>query len=92
MPTLVQNTKSKKWGVKLEKSGAQYSSIHLLFFAFRAHFHVFCDKRIAGLKVALFFYGINKTQNLHEMRKVYSECFVFHGVFCEKHSRNAKNV
>ncbi len=31
----------------------------------------------------LFFCGINKTQNLHELQKVYSECFVFCGVFCE---------
>ncbi len=31
----------------------------------------------------LFFRGINETQNLSEMRKVYSECFAFCGVFCE---------
>ncbi len=30
------------------------------------------------------FRNINKTQNLHEIRKVYSECFVFQGVFREK--------
>ncbi len=36
-------------------------------------------KRFYGL----FFCDINKTQNLHEMRKVYSECFVFCGVFCK---------
>ncbi len=29
----------------------------------------------------LFFRCINKTRNLHEVRKVYSECFVFRGVF-----------
>ncbi len=32
----------------------------------------------------LFFRGINKTRNSHEIRKVYSECFIFCGVFCEK--------
>ncbi len=31
----------------------------------------------------LFFRGINKTRNSHEIRKVYSECFVFCGVFRE---------
>ncbi len=31
----------------------------------------------------LFFRGTNKTRNSHEMRKVYSECFVFCGVFHE---------
>ncbi len=28
-----------------------------------------------------FFRGINKTRNLHEIQKVYSECFVFCDVF-----------
>ncbi len=36
-------------------------------------------KRFRGL----FFRGINKIRNLHEIRKVYSECFIFHGMFCE---------
>ncbi len=36
------------------------------------------------------FCGINKTRNSHEMRKVYSECFLFHCVFREKHLWNAK--
>ncbi len=31
----------------------------------------------------LFFCGINKTQNAHEIQKVYSKCFLFCGVFCE---------
>ncbi len=32
---------------------------------------------------ALFFCRINKTRNSHEIRIVYSECFVFHGMFRE---------
>ncbi len=31
----------------------------------------------------LFFHGINETRNSHEIRKVYSECFVFRGVYRE---------
>ncbi len=38
----------------------------------------------------LFFCGINKTRNSHEMRKVYSKCFIFYCVFHGKHSWNAK--
>ncbi len=32
---------------------------------------------------SLFFRGINKTRNLHEIQKVYSERFIFCGVFRE---------
>ncbi len=28
----------------------------------------------------LFFHGVNKTRNSHEIQEVYSECFVFRGV------------
>ncbi len=35
---------------------------------------------------SLFFCGINKTRNSHEIRKVQSECFVFRGVFHENTS------
>ncbi len=31
----------------------------------------------------VYFFAALIKQNLHEMRKVYSECFVFCGVFCE---------
>ncbi len=37
-------------------------------------------QKVKGL-CGLFFHGINKTRNSHEIRKVYSECFVFRGVF-----------
>ncbi len=70
------------------------------FFTFCAAFFAFCILQhfAPGLAFArklkrfcgLFFCGINKTRNPHEMRKVYSKCFVFHRVFCEKQSRNAK--
>ncbi len=40
----------------------------------------------------LFFRGINKTRNSHKMRNVYSECFIFCGVFCEKHKKCEKCI
>ncbi len=42
-------------------------------------------RKVKGFR-GLFFRGINKTRNLHEIQKVYSECFVFCGVL-RKHSR-----
>ncbi len=59
------------------------------FFRF-LHFTAFHTKvgiRTQNLKgfYGLFFCGINKTLNSQEMRKVYSECFVFHCVFHRKH-------
>ncbi len=60
------------------------------FFCFSQHFVpvlAFVWK-VEGFR-GLFFCGINKTRNLHEIRKVYSECFVFCGVL-RKHSQNAK--
>ncbi len=63
------------------------------FFAFRISQHftpglAFAQK-LEGFR-GLFFRAINKTRNSHEMQKVYSECFVFCGVFREKYSQNAK--
>ncbi len=44
--------KCKKWKKrrKMRKSGTEYPTIHFSFFVFRAHFLVFCDKCIAGLR------------------------------------------
>ncbi len=57
---------------------------HILrpFFRFSQHFvpgSAFARK-LKGFR-DLFLSGINKTRNLHEIRKVYRECFVFGGVF-----------
>ncbi len=71
-----------------------YSEVFCItFFVFRTPFFTFHILRhfVAGLALArkvkvlrgLFFRGISKAQNSHETRKVYSECFVFHGVFRE---------
>ncbi len=43
--------KAKKRGTKREKSGVKYPVIHFSFFTFRAHFHIFRDKCIAGLSM-----------------------------------------
>ncbi len=39
----------------------------------------------------VFFRSINKTRNLSDLRKVYSECFAFCGV-SRKHSRNTRKM
>ncbi len=48
---MLQNAKSekKKGGSKCEKSDAKYPTIHFLFFAFRIHFRLFCDKCVDSL-------------------------------------------
>ncbi len=81
--------------MKCEKRKVYSGVFSVTFFAFRAPFFAFCISKhfapglawkLKGL-CGLFFRGFNKTQNLHEMRKVYSECFVFCGVF---HKNNRK--
>ncbi len=62
-----------------------YSGLfHVTFFIFRILQH-FVPKSAFAQKVkrllGLFFCVINKTHNSHEIREVYSECFVFRGVF-----------
>ncbi len=71
-----------------------YSEVfRVTFFVFRARFFAFCISQhfvprsafVQKFKrfCSLFFRSINKTRNLPEMRKVYGECFVFRGLFCE---------
>ncbi len=80
-------------GVKYEKQKLYSGVCRVTFFVFRAPFYTFCILqhfapgsafvwKLKGFR-GLFFCGINKTRNSPEMRKVYSECFIFCGVFCE---------
>ncbi len=64
---------------KNEKCIARYFASLFSHFALGLAF----TRKVKGFR-DLFFCGINKTQNLRKMRKVYCECFVFHGVFREK--------
>ncbi len=78
-----------------------FSSVHLFFAAARewcvAGFSQYFAPRSAfvrkvkGFRGLLFFLCINRMRNLHGIRKVYSKCFVFHGVFCEN-IRNTKSA
>ncbi len=89
-------------GAKYEKRKVYNGVFHTTFFTFRTPFFIFRISQhfVSGsafmrkLKVfrGLFFRGINKTRNSHEMRKMYSKCFIFCGVFREKHLQNAKSV
>ncbi len=63
------------------------------------HFSYFVSGSAFTRKVkgfcSLFFRGINKTQNSHEIRKVYSECFVFVVCFAKTlatYTQNTKRV
>ncbi len=63
-----------------------YSEVFcVLFFTFCISQH-FMPVLAFGQKVkgfrGLFFCGINKIRNSHEVQKVYSKCFVLCGVFC----------
>ncbi len=72
-----------KTSTKYEKREVSSSVFHVTFFAFRALFFHFLHF-VPGLAfVVHFFCSINKTQNSYEIREVYSECFVFCGLFCE---------
>ncbi len=86
---LSQNTRKWSWNVKDEKCTAGYFA--WLFSRFTPPFFRILQHFAPGLAFTqkvkefrgLFFRGINITQNSHEIRKVYSECFVFRVVFRE---------
>ncbi len=81
-----------KMGAACEKWKVYSGVFHVLFFAFHISQHFAPGPAFMGkLKgfCGLFFRGINKTRNLHEIRKVYSECFTFCGV-SRTHSWNVK--
>ncbi len=70
-------------------------AFHIPLFAFRISQHFMPGsafaRKVKGFR-GLLFCDINKTRNLHEIRKVYSECFVFCRVFCENiPNMHAKN-
>ncbi len=79
---LSQNTRKQSQNAKNEKCIARYFASLFSLFAFRS-----ISRQSQHLRensegfYGLFFRGINKTWNSHEIRKVYSECFVFRGVF-----------
>ncbi len=78
----------QKWvrNAKKERCIAGYFvSLYSLFTPLFSHFvpgSAF-TRKVKGFRGS-FFHGINKTWNSYEMRKVYSECFVFCGVFFAK--------
>ncbi len=79
---------------KCKKQKVYSGVFRITFSEFYAAFFAFCTglifvKKVKGFR-GLFFCGINKIRNLHEIRKVYRECFVFRGMFCEM--RNEKCI
>ncbi len=82
---LLQNTWKRSQNAKNEKRVARYFAS--LFSRF-AQGSVFAQK--AKEFCGLFFRNINKTRNSYEIRKVYSECFIFRVVFREM--RNTKSA
>ncbi len=58
-----------------------FSRFALLFSFF--HFAAFRPR----VGIRLFFRRINETRHSHKTQNVYSECFIFHGVFCENISK-----
>ncbi len=82
--------KCEKWKVY---SGVFSATFCASFLAFRILQHfapgLAFTQKVKGFR-GLFFRGINKTRNWHEVRKVYGECFIFCGVFREKRSKNVK--
>ncbi len=70
-----------------KRIAAYFVSLFSRPFFYFSHFAAFCTRSAFAGKVkgfrGLFFRGINKTRNLHEIRKMHSECFVFCGVFRE---------
>ncbi len=86
----------QKWVRNAKKRKVYSRVLCATLFVFHDLFLVFCISqhfapgsafawKLKGF-CGLFFRGIN------EMRKVYSECFIFHSVFREKHSQNAKSA
>ncbi len=83
--------KYAKMGAKCEKQKLYSGVLRETFFAFRAPFFAFYisqhfapglafTRNVKGFR--FFFCGINKTQNLYEIQKVYSACFIL--AKCEK--------
>ncbi len=84
---LSQNSMKCSQNAKNKKSIAVYFAS---LFRISHHFLRFASIRTKGGILAkcqpiysLFFHGINETQNLNEIQKVYGECFVFRCMFCE---------
>ncbi len=48
-------------------------------------------RKVKGVH-GLFFHGINKARNSHEMRKVYNECFLFHVCFAKNTRKMRKCI
>ncbi len=89
--------KYAKTFAKCEKWKVNSRIFRVIFLVFRARFRFlhFAPGLAFLWKVngfcSLFFCRINKTQNSHEIRKVYSECFVFCGVL-RKNTREMQNM
>ncbi len=79
--------KYAKMIAKCEKQKVFSGVFRVTFFVFRASFFTshFTTRSAFTQKVnefcGLFFRGINKTRNLYDIRKVYSEYFIFRGAF-----------
>ncbi len=86
--------KYAKMGVKCEKWKVYGGVFRATFLHFAPLFSLFVPGSAFVRKLrrfhGLFFHSIKEAWNSHEMRRVHSECFVFCGVFREKHSWNAK--
>ncbi len=79
-----QNMQKQSQNAKNKKCTANFFASIFSLLRLSSHFapgSAFARK-VKGF-CGLFFRGINKTQKLHGIRKVYSECFIFHGVFHE---------
>ncbi len=81
------NTRKQLCNAKNKKGAAGYFKSLFSHFAPLFSLFAFCAWVSIPAKsqriLWFIFCGINKTRNLHEIRKVYNECFVFRGVFCE---------
>ncbi len=97
---LSQNMRKRSRNAKNKKCIAGYiaslfSRFVLPFFTFRTLQHFTPGSAFAqNIKgfCGLLFCGINKTRNSHEIRKVYSECFVFRDSQNTREIRNTKSV
>ncbi len=85
-----------KWAQNVKNKKCISGYFAPLFSYFVALFSLFVPESAFVRKLqgfcGLFFQGINKTRNSHEIRKVYSQCFVFRCVFCPKDARSAKCI
>ncbi len=88
-PAYTLITKYAKTIAKCEKQKVYSVVFHVTFLHFAPLFLFFAFCARVGIRAksqkfrSLFFCGINKTQNLYELWKVYRECFVFRRVFGE---------